>query len=195
MVIGLPVESWDNFYPENGDELVAFDSENNIVGVTVLNDNNNFMFIWGDDNETSHKDGMISGEEFFIELWDQSTNTIYTVEIDWEEGVDLFSNNGINIASSIFVDKKFENSLDYISCYPNPTSGNLSIEFYLNNDDYVNLSIFNSIGEQVYKYNKNLFTKGINKLPISLGHLSQGLYYIEIQNSEENKNIIIDLTK
>jgi hypothetical protein len=38
-------------------------------------------------------------------------------------------------------------------------------------------------------------TKGEHNLPFSLSHLTQGLYYIEIQSIDEYKNVIIDLTK
>ena len=91
--------------------------------------------------------------------------------------------------------EKYDDNLSYVSCYPNPSSGDFSLEFYLNSDDYISISIFNSIGERVYVSSDKLMTKGVHNLPFSLSHLTQGLYYIEIQSTDEYKNIIIDLTK
>ena len=47
------------------------------------------------------KDGMIDGELLHFELWQSSTNHLYNLEIEWKEGGDLYSSNGINIASLI----------------------------------------------------------------------------------------------
>ena len=138
---------------------------------------------------------MLEGEEFNIELWDQSSNQKYNLKIEWLEGSDYFSTNGINIASSIILDTQYDDNIQYVSCFPNPSSGNISIEFNLLEDDYINVSVFNAIGENVYMLNNSLFNKGLNNIPISLSHLRQGLYYIELQSKESKKTLVIELTK
>jgi len=40
-----------------------------------------------------------------------------------------------------------------------------------------------------------VFNKGLNILPISLSHLTQGLYYLELISTDTNQSIVIDLTK
>ena len=195
MVVGLPLENWNNFDIEYGDEIAVLDNEGNIVGVSVLEVDNNVLVIWGDDESSLEKDGMLNGEKLNFELWKSSSNTLYNVSFEWTEGTDNYASNGINLASSIIVEEKYENNFEFISCYPNPTSGEFSLEFNLNNEDNITISIFNSIGERVYRLNNKSFTSGLHSLPISLSHLGQGLYYIELQSQEKYQNVILDLTK
>jgi hypothetical protein len=72
------------------------DSEGNLVGVSVLENNNNVVVVWGNDSSLNSKDGMLDGEIFSIELWEESSNKTFTIEFEWQEGVDYFNTNGIN---------------------------------------------------------------------------------------------------
>ena len=195
MVIGLPLDSWVDFELEYGDELAVFDSYGEMVGVSVLDNDNNVVVIWADDYSSSYKDGMLEYEQFTIELWDQSSDTHYNLNIEWLEGSDYFSVNGINIAASIVLEKKYDNNVEYISCFPNPSSGDVSLEFYLIEDDYISVTIFNAIGERVYVLNNSWFNQGLNNIPISLSNLRQGLYYMELQSIDSKKTLVIELTK
>ena len=195
MTIGLPIDSWVDFNIQYGDELAVFDTEGNLVGVSVLEDGNNGVVVWADDESSKEKDGMLSGEEFVFQLWQESSNTLFDIEIDWKEGLDYYHTNGINIASIITVQQKADNYFEYISCYPNPNAGEFSLEFSLYADDYISISIFNSIGEKVYALNHQIMDKGVHNLPFSLSHLTQGLYYIELRSTNDYKNIMIDITK
>ena len=195
MVIGIPIASWSNFDIHNGDELAVFDEELNLVGVSVLNDENNAIVIWADDESSSKKDGMLAGEKFSFELWQSSSNNLFSLTMNFSEGLDYYNTNGISIASNIEVYQKYDSSLDYISCYPNPSSGNFSVEFYLNSDEYIDINVYNSIGERVYVANNQFMNQGIHIIPFSLSHLKQGIYYVELKSNENYKNIMIDLTK
>ena len=195
MIIGLPIDAWADFDIQSGDELAVFDTEGNLVGVSVLEDENNAVVVWADDESSQEKDGMLNGEEFVFELWQESSNRLFDLQIDWKEGADYYNINGINIASIITVQQKAVNYLDYVSCYPNPSAGDFSLEFSLNSDDYISISIFNSIGEKVHLLNNQMFDKGVHNVPFSLSHLTQGLYYIELRSTDDYKSIIIDITK
>ena len=194
MIIGLPEYAWLDFNIQYGDELAVLDSEGNIVGVTVLCEENNSIVVWGNDDSSLNKDGMFVGEELVFELWDMSSNTVLDLEFEWLEGGDTYLVNGINIASVIRVEEKHDN-LEYVNCYPNPSSGNFTLDFYINKENNVNVAIFNSIGKKVYDLDDKLYTKGLHSVPISLSHLVQGLYYIEVNSHQQSQTIILDLTK
>ena len=194
MALGFPLDSWGNFEIQYGDELAVFDSQGNIVGVSVLDNDNNAITVWADDLSSHIKDGMLDGEEFILELWQQDSDKIFSVNVEWEEGVNYFNTNGINIASNITVELQKETELSQISCYPNPSSGYFDLEFYLINDDNINISIFNGIGEEVYNLHSTYFNKGVNSIPFDLSSLSQGIYYLEIYSSFDRKMLTINLT-
>ena len=195
MVIGFPLESWIDFDVQYGDELAVFDAEGNIVGATVLNDDNNVVVVWGDDLASDTKDGMVNGEEFTIELWKQSSDQVFSIDVDWDEGVDYFSVNGINIAAQVRVVNKLNDQLTNLYCYPNPSSGYFNVEFYLNTDDIIDITVFNIIGEKVHSMSPSSFNKGLNNVPFDLSYLSQGLYYLEINSTLFSKTLSIDINK
>ena len=195
MVIGIPFDLWIDFDLQYGDEIAVYDTQENIVGVSVLNNDNNVIVVWGDDISSDLKDGMYNGEEFSFELWQQSSNKLYDVKFEWQEGANYYSENGINIASNIEISSKYDVSIENVYCYPNPSSGEFNLEFYLNDDSDVKVNIYNSIGELVNSEKTFYCYNGTNTLPFSMNHLSQGLYYIKLTTSTENINIVIELTK
>ena len=184
-----------DFDLQYGDEIAVYDAQENIVGVSVLNNDNNVIVVWGDDIASDLKDGMYNGEEFSFELWQQSSNKLYDVKFEWQEGADYYSENGINIASNIEISSKYDVNIENVYCYPNPSSGEFNLEFYLNDDSDVKVKIYNSIGELVNSEKTFYCYNGTNTLPFSMNHLSQGLYYIKLTTSTENINIVIELTK
>ena len=116
-------------------------------------------------------------------------------DVEWEEGSEYFINNGINIASSIRVSSQYDHNLENVFCFPNPSSGDFNLEFYLNSDDKIHVSIFNTIGKKVHTLQPAYFNKGVNNILFSLPDLRQGLYYIEVFSDTEREIITIDLTK
>jgi len=70
-----------------------------------------------------------------------------------------------------------------IVMYPNPTDGNLVIEMNNIPTEKLNLKVFNTIGEIVYE--KQMTTD--LKQSFDFNHFTNGLYYINITGSKENK--------
>jgi hypothetical protein len=65
--------------------------------------------------------------------------------------------------------------------YPNPTNGNTTIDFIAGNNQMVNFSITNLLGDIVY--NKEINSKrGVNKLDINTSDFSNGIYLYSISN-------------
>ena len=75
-----------------------------------------------------------------------------------------------------------------IQIYPNPSSGNITII----GNKIKTISIYNTLGNQLYKVEKNNFN--INSSNIDLSNLARGIYFIQIEQNNRilNSQIILE---
>lgn len=79
-----------------------------------------------------------------------------------------------------------------VSVYPNPTNGQLNISYNATTDGEYLISIFNIVGQVVYKqsYSNGV---GLNTVRIDLSKFMQGVYMLELSfiklNNKENSSI------
>lgn len=78
--------------------------------------------------------------------------------------------------------------------YPNPTSGNISITYNLTGYSQISLSIYNSIGIEIKRYDgKEL--QGIRTINFSTEHLPSGIYYCSLSYGFKKMNKSFVITK
>lgn len=74
-------------------------------------------------------------------------------------------------------------SLDYnFQTFPNPTTGQLTIDFGENDIQNGQLNLYNSIGKLTHK---QTITKGMHTISIQLNHLLEGIYVLQVMNGEQ----------
>ena len=176
MTIGFPEASLN---VEDGDELAVFDQSGNLVGVSKLESGNNYIVVWGDDEETIDKDGLVVGEEMIFQLWKKQEDKTFNIIPEWSEGNDNFSVNGINIAESIVIENT-NKTITTINCFPNPASSFVNVEFSLESDSKLDIRLMDNLGKLIY-YNTSLFNSGVNRIVLPLDNVSKGIYYIEVK--------------
>ena len=117
----------DSYPADDGDWVAAFDEDGNCAGASelILDGGTAYinLSIYGDDGTTPDADeGMDSGENFYLKLWDSSNDLIF----DYPEGFDCWYNNngapmtGCAGSENVFdypsivldVDRNFSVSLD-----------------------------------------------------------------------------------
>jgi len=99
MTILIEDIAWD-IIPSEGSEISAYDQKGNLVGSTKYTSPTTLLTVWGDDELSTLKDGLIRNENVSFKLWD--TNSTYDFEVvNWKQGSSFYSVNAINIASSI----------------------------------------------------------------------------------------------
>ena len=99
MTILIEDIAWD-IIPSEGSEISAYDQKGNLVGSTKYTSPTTLLTVWGDDELSTLKDGLIVNENISFKLWD--TNSTYDFEVvNWKQGSSFYSVNAINIASSI----------------------------------------------------------------------------------------------
>mgnify|MGYP001180290680 CR=1 FL=1 len=107
MTIGIPNEAWIE-QPGFGDEIIAYDSEGLIVGIAKYREEGTVITVWGDDQFTDQKDGMLVGEKIIFKLWDFNKNQESLLDINhWDSGSDIYEIDGVCIASNVSLSLDF----------------------------------------------------------------------------------------
>ena len=182
--------------PELGDEIAVYDSERNLVSSVAWRpeqEGHSGMAIWGDDETTSEKEGMLNGETFSIVLFDKSEDVITELEVNgWEKGDNVFSKDGISVISSISTSTVIEQELELYQNVPNPVMDNTSISFYLPEDGDVRLTVSNTIGQEIMTLVSDNYTKGMHTIQMDANTMSTGVYFYKLESN--NKSITKQLT-
>ena len=177
--------------PELGDEIAVYDSENNMVASVAWRpeqEGHSGLAIWGDDETTSAKEGMLKGETFSIVLFDKSEDAMTALKVNrWERGDNAFAKDGVSVVGSIASSSVIAQDLELFQNVPNPVQDNTSISFYLPKDGKINLTVSNTLGQEVMVLSKEIFTKGMHTVQMDANSLSTGVYFYKL---EANKNSV-----
>jgi len=191
MTIGFPYETLKEFM-NYGDEIAAFDTYNNIVGVQIFENNNLALTVWGDDPFSVTKDGMSDIEPLSFRVWNKNKNKELQIEIlKWQQGNNYYNTNGISIVDNVILSKQDFSSIFSIS--PNPVFSNAEIEFEILNDCSVNIFLVNNLGNRESLLNTEL-TKGLHNFNFTINK-SSGLYYLIIEKCENTMSIPVVIIK
>ena len=179
--------------PDLGDEIAVYDSEKNMVASVAWRpeqEGHSGLAIWGDDETTSAKEGMLRGETFSLVLFDKSEDKMTSLKINrWERGSDVFAKDGVSVVGSITTTAEISQDLELFQNVPNPVLDNTNISFYLPQDGKINLTVSNTLGQNVLTLSSEVYTKGMHTITMDASSLSTGVYFYKL---EANK---ISITK
>ena len=177
--------------PELGDEIAVYDSERNMVASVAWSpeqEGHTGMAIWGDDETTSAKEGMLKGETFSIVLFDKSEDKMSALKINrWERGDDAFAKDGVSVVGSISSNRVLNQELELFQNVPNPVLNNTSISFYLPQNGTIKLTVSNTLGQEVLTLSNEEYLKGMHSITMDATSLSTGVYFYKL---EANKTSI-----
>lgn len=72
--------------------------------------------------------------------------------------------------------------------FPNPASDLINLEYLLQTNDNLNISVFNTIGQVIYSTNSKA-KAGTNKMTLDISNLSTGIYIVQLQGNTVSKSI------
>ena len=151
------------------------------------------MAIWGDDDLTQEKEGMVKGETFSLVLFDKSEDITTTLEVNqYDRGDNIFVKDGLTVISSISTSQVISQDLELFQNVPNPVIDNTSISFYLPQDGNVRLTVSNSLGQEVITLTSSDYAKGMHTLEMDAKSMSTGIYFYKLEAN--NKTITKQLT-
>ena len=180
MSLCIPLNSWET-QPQSGNEIGVFDNHGKLLGSAVFNNQNLALSIWGDDFTTNATDGLLSGEAFNIKIWNQKTGVVETVIVsEWIEGNQNFETDAISIAGKL---KAISDNIVLNQNSPNPFSINTQIGFYIPEASFVNISVYNSLGELIEILTASSYESGNHSITFDAKNLAAGTYFYKITTS------------
>ncbi len=109
-------------------------------------------------------------------------------------------------AGSAILNQGFQQAFDFstginnptvrsgLSIYPNPTSGNVSVQIPSSFTGEVYANIYDAMGKLVFRKTEKL-TGQTNTIVLSLEDLTDGMYFFEVKTNSENYTTKINLIK
>jgi hypothetical protein len=94
-------------------------------------------------------------------------------------------NNSVEVeeaCESVGIPESYTNTK--LSTYPNPFTTSTTIEYELTEPSHVQLTVYNAIGEQVYRTKDRMMSQGKHSFTWSPEGLSEGLYYAVLRSWE-----------
>ena len=188
----IPEEAWA-VNVKNGDEIYAYDAEGEMVGSSKITLPNTVICFWGDDETTTFKDGLYTGEQWHIKLWRSASQTLNNIEIK-HPGENTYLKNQIITAESVSIHEASEN-FQLFDAIPNPATNETLIRIYLEDDAKVLLNLFDIIGSHIQTISNGFYTKGYHEFNIDLSGLSAGTYLYQISTGGERKSKRLEVLK
>lgn len=138
----------------------------------------------------SYGDGINSGYGAGNYILKSGGLSIYTSNGTYGSGETKFHKT--SIASGVFAP---EMSLSGVSLYPNPASNSTNLSIELSQNENVSVSVFNSIGQEVYSSKSNNFEAGVNTMTLNTENWAAGVYHINISTVKGTVNQKLTVTK
>jgi len=195
---------------EIGDEIGVFTPDSLCVGAVVWQDSSTSVItVWGNDEMTTTKDGIDIGEQMHFRIWRRSVNTQYKQDdvrfSDSEPatGDDTYVTNGVYIVDLLTAEQvivsvphlrnsAIPHSFALEQNYPNPFNPSTVIQYDLPERSFVNLTVYNSLGQNVAVLVNEEHDAGFFETIFDASHLPSGVYIYHFHSGEytESKKML-----
>jgi len=103
------------------------------------------------------------------------------------------NNDILNVATPVKVgiDENIANKSLEGDFFPNPVSDLGMLSFHLNNTESVLVEVRNMLGQQVKVVREGKLTPGNHKFAVNVSDLSEGIYYVNINEQRLTKKIVV----
>jgi hypothetical protein len=182
-----------------GDQIGIFNYDGLLCGSGIYEGENLAITVFGDDKLSKERDGFTPGEKFQVKIYSRASDTQFnSVSVGYVDGDDTYQVNGINIVSSLGLNKyKFTGNaeLEVLTNYPNPFNPTTTIAYKLHKAQEVRISLYNILGRLVTTLVNGVQSEGVHQLEINGAQLSSGVYEVVFQTGNTFKTIKINLIK
>jgi hypothetical protein len=94
----------------------------------------------------------------------------------------IYTNKKVDLPDGLNPTPTIEASgpVDAVTVFPNPASGTVYADVYLNASARVNLSVVNALGQRIYEQNMDGALPGINRFALPGAQWTPGIYYLNV---------------
>ena len=178
MSLCIPKTAWQT-NPVVSTELGVFSTSGRLVGSAVYTGENLAISIWGDDEYSQEIDGMMNGENFIIKIWNGESEETLEAE-SWKEGDEFFENNKISVVEKLSNTEFLISNFQLHQNYPNPFSKTTEIKFSLPEASYLEINVYNLLGEQIEQIAEREFDKGSHTIVFDAKDYAPGTYFYKL---------------
>ena len=179
-------KSWGEMKPEIGDEIAAYDTQGNLVASIVYVGHHTGIALWGDDEYTEEKEGLIIGEKFNVKWWRKSINEMVSLTIsDFERGNDLYVKDGLTVVSGLTINTTLTQDLELFQNVPNPVVDFTQISFYLPKANKIHLSLHNNLGQEVLLISNEYLDAGSHNVEMKTLGIDPGVYFYKLVSGKQ----------
>jgi hypothetical protein len=127
-----------------------------------------------------------SGSVYLVEAVNPSSGCVPTASIRSHRvssaALSGSFSNGYNAGPLIITGMQIVSKLTNLNIYPNPSNGNINLNYFLSGNGNIQITIFDELGQVVYD-NTETRAAGNNKEQLNLENLSAGIYSIRLQTN------------
>jgi hypothetical protein len=179
-------------YLKKGDEIGLFANDTLLFGASKVDTGNLAIIAWGNNQNSSGRNGFFENENIRLKLWRKSENKVYPLIINWEDDAvgkyrrdDLQIGHIKSIASTSVFSFDQEVGLESLDVFPNPVSDFCRVIANEEVKGEIILSLWNADGKSLQHW---IFSKGLKKdetVNIPVNNFPTGSYFLKF----EGKNI------
>lgn len=138
----------------------------------------------------SYGDGINSGYGVGGYVLKSANLAIYTSNGQYGAGENKWHKTAI--AAGIYAPAM---SLSGVNLYPNPASNSTNLSIELTQNESVNISVLNAIGQEVYTSKSNNYDAGVNTITLDTQEWAAGVYNINISTAKGSVNQKLTIAK
>jgi len=191
MTLGIPKAAWETEPPIDS-EIGIYSSEGLLVGSSVFTSENLAISIWGNDELTKKIDGLLENEKFIVKVWNGTNEETLEIE-NWLQGDELYITNKISIVEKLSTFEIQHSTFQLFQNVPNPFSETTEISFYAPHKAFVEIELFNLLGERIETIHSQNYTAGNHTIIFDRKHLSAGTYFYRLNSGDFSETRIMSV--
>lgn len=163
------------------------------VGVLVWEGSPGFLAVWGDDDLTPERDGLLAGEALHYRVWDSAAGVEYgseSVQVSYAQGDGHYGDDAVMVIGALRVAQvdvavetgsEVPEEVQLYANYPNPFNDATTIAFGLPRKTHVVMEVYDLLGKRVATLLSETLPAGRHEVRWTVHDVPSGVYLCRMQ--------------
>lgn len=186
----------------NGSEIGIWTSNNQLVGSGKVHNGISVISVWGDNLQTKIIDGATINDHLKAILFDKESALSYeitlvnTCSILSQENKEVLNYQAEDILHcKAIIENNISGSGLSLTCKPNPTTGEVTIDYKVPETSKVSLKLYSMTGQLIQVISVSEKTTGSYSIIFNGNNLSSGIYNLQLLVNGNSINRLLVITK